>query len=66
MRARVTPVEGRKVLDPNTLRDLAPEGLEVEWTAHWQQRSLEGDVTVELLPARDEGRHEPPQIPAIS
>ena len=42
---RVYPVEGRRILHPETGEIIPPEGLEVLRAGYWLRRILDGDLT---------------------
>lgn len=44
--AYLIPVPGRVVLLPGTMTPMDPAGMELELTAHWQQRLHTGDVSL--------------------
>lgn len=51
MRVHVRPAHPEaSIPDPERGRDLVPEGLEVEWSAHWANLARRGDVIVGEAP----------------
>ena len=53
MKRFLRPAGGRRVLDPATRRELAPEGLLVEDSEFWRRRLADGDVIEATAPAAE-------------
>ncbi|MEF2145124.1 MAG: DUF2635 domain-containing protein [Desulfovibrionaceae bacterium] len=55
MKIFVKPVDGRRVLDPDTKQPLPPEGASVEQSSHWLRRIRAGEVALSRPGKRKEG-----------
>lgn len=54
-----------RVRDPATTQLVPPQGVAVEWSAYWQKRLEDAEVTKSDPPApEDEGQEQPPIPPA--
>lgn len=45
----IKPKDGKRVLDPLTMKPLPKEGLKLDFSPHWKRRENDGDVTITAL-----------------
>lgn len=45
----IQPKDGKRVLDPLSMKPLPQEGVKLDFTPHWRRRELEGDVIITSL-----------------